>query len=114
VVSYGNGRILKLQEIGAAAESGYVSVPVGVLLKQNFPNPFNPSTTILYQISQPRFVNLRILTILGQEIQTLVEGNQEPGEHQVKWDANGRPSGIYVYQLRAGSSVETKSMLLLR
>jgi hypothetical protein len=123
-VSYSNGKIFKLQELGMSAESGYSSIPEGVLLKQNYPNPFsarggsafggNPSTTIPYQVNRRMFVNLRIFNLLGKEIQNLVMGDQESGEHLARWEPTGVPSGIYFYQLRAGTSVETKSMLLLR
>jgi glucose/arabinose dehydrogenase len=114
VVSYGNGRVYKLQELGTTVVSSSPLVPGHVSLKQNYPNPFNPSTIIVYQTSQRAFVNLRILNILGQEIQTLVDANQESGEHQATWDAHDVPSGVYFCQLRTGTFAETLSMLLLR
>jgi glucose/arabinose dehydrogenase len=114
VVSYGNGRLLKLQQVGMSAESGYAAVPAGAVLDQNYPNPFNPSTTILYQTTQRAFVTLRILNVLGQEIQRAVEETQDPGDHRVQWEAGTLPTGTYFYQLRVGASVMTKSMVLLR
>jgi glucose/arabinose dehydrogenase len=114
VVSYFTGRLLKLQQPGTNTESDDASIPVSATLDQNYPNPFNPSTTILYQTPQRAFVTLRILNVLGQEIQKLVEETQDSGDHHVQWEAGGLPSGTYFYQLRVGAFVITKSMVLLR
>lgn len=83
------------------------------VLDQNYPNPFNPNTTIRYAIPKPANVSLTIITTLGQEVATLVEGYKKVGEHQVQWKANV-PSGIYFYRLQAGEFAETKKMILLR
>lgn len=92
--------------------------PQQFTLFQNAPNPFNPSTTISYALAQPGRVTLSVYNILGQKIQTLVEGWQSAGEHTVVWDgtANGRSaaSGVYIYELHHGNQVERKKMLLLR
>lgn len=113
ILSYSSGRILRIQEFGTAVLSAEVSILQRVLLKQNYPNPFNPSTTIHYFMLQRGYVTLRVLNLLGQEVGTLIDGHQEPGEHAAKWEPIGLPSGMYFYQLRAGASTETKSMLLL-
>jgi len=84
------------------------------LLKQNFPNPFNPSTKISYQIPERSFITIKVYSILGKEVRTLVEVEQPAGIYEVEFDAPNLPSGIYFYQLKAGSSVETKKMILLR
>lgn len=69
--------------------------PVGYLLSQNYPNPFNPSTTIKYTLSKSSIIALKIYNLAGQEIETLVEGFRHAGEHELKWEAEGLPSGIY-------------------
>jgi len=91
-----------------------------VLLEQNVPNPFNPVTTIGYYLPSRSRVCMRIYDIAGRLIKTLVEiDNQETGHHEVVWqgdDGSGKqmPSGIYIYSLIAGTTVETKRMMLIR
>ena len=95
-------------------------------LYQNYPNPFNPTTTIEYSISSSlnssfakgentvRVVTLKIYDILGKEIVTLINKDQKAGTYKVTFDATNLSSGIYYYQLRAGSFVQTKKMILLQ
>jgi len=88
-------------------------------LRQAYPNPFNPRTTITYLISQAGQVKLDIYDLAGRHVSTLVSEHVDIGEHQVQW--NGKDdtgsqvaSGVYLYQLRAGDLVETKRMVLLK
>ncbi|MCK4404588.1 MAG: beta-propeller fold lactonase family protein [candidate division Zixibacteria bacterium] len=83
-------------------------------LGQNFPNPFNASTTISYELPRKSFVILTIYNLLGQEIETLVNDERAPGKHQVQWDAKNFASGIYFYRLKAGDFCEVNRMVLLR
>ena len=83
-------------------------------LFQNYPNPFNPTTTIRFTISDVRFTTLKLYDVLGNEIKALVNEEKSTGNYEVKFDASSLPSGIYFYQLRAGSFVETKKMILLK
>jgi hypothetical protein len=83
-------------------------------LKQNYPNPFNPSTSIQYAISTRQFVTLKVYNILGDEIATLVNEEKPSGVYDVKFDAAGLSSGMYIYKLQAGSFVETKKMIMLK
>lgn len=88
-------------------------------LYQNFPNPFNPLTTIKYSISKLTDVRLDIYNILGQEIKTLVDCEQEPGNYQIIWDGTNKQgmkvaNGIYLYQIIAGRFIQTKKMVLLK
>jgi ligand-binding sensor domain-containing protein len=85
-------------------------------LYQNYPNPFNPSTVISYQLSAVSYVTLKVFDILGKEIETLVDEVLEPGIHHSTFHIphSALSSGVYFYQLRVGSFVETKKMILLR
>jgi len=83
-------------------------------LKQNYPNPFNPITSINWILPVATDVELSIYNLLGQKIITLVSENQSAGEHAVKWDASGLPSGIYYYMIKAGSFESVKRMFFLK
>ena len=103
-------------------EPTYNQVTQRFTLSQNYPNPFNPVTTIEFHIPKTELVSLKIYDILGQEITTLIYQPLSAGSHEIKWDARDIPSGIYLYQLKAGDPskgskqgfVETKKMILLR
>jgi len=90
------------------------SIPDTYSLAQNFPNPFNPQTTISFGLPRRTHVQLVIINSVGQEIERLVDGEQPAGQHTVSWSANGHASGTYFYRLRAGSFEETKRMALVR
>ncbi len=107
--------------IGYATDSTLVSsVPVenqvlnGFKLHQNYPNPFNPSTSIQYAIGSTQYVSLKVYDVLGNEITTLVNGEQDSGSHSINFDAAQISSGIYFYRLNAGKFSETKSMILIK
>ena len=90
------------------------NIPNQFELSQNFPNPFNPVTTIKYQVPELSFVTLKIYDVLGSEIITLVNEEKPIGSYEIEFDATGLSSGIYFYKLQAGSFVETKKMILLK
>jgi len=83
-------------------------------LSDNYPNPFNPGTTILYQIPEQNFVTLKIFDVLGNKIATVIDEEKPAGSYKIEFNATGLPSGIYFYQLRAKEFVETRKMLLLK
>lgn len=83
-------------------------------LFQNFPNPFNPVTTIRFQVPTTARVKLEVFNILGQHIATLIDGERMAGDYQVPFDAKGLSSGVYFYKLSAGSFVKISKMLLVR
>jgi endoglucanase len=83
-------------------------------LKQNYPNPFNPSTSISYSLTKRQNVSLKIFDILGNEIMTLVNKEEPAGQYAVKFNADKRSSGVYIYRLRTESFMETKKMVLLK
>ncbi|MCW8816640.1 MAG: T9SS type A sorting domain-containing protein [Ignavibacteriaceae bacterium] len=91
-----------------------ISAPVEFSLEQNFPNPFNPSTSIQYAISGKQFVSLKIYDLLGNEITTLVNEEKPIGKYEVEFNATGLPSGIYFYKLQAGDFIQTKKMILMK
>jgi hypothetical protein len=89
-------------------------LPTRYLLYQNYPNPFNPITTIKYQIPEAGIVSLKIYDILGRDIATLVNEEKPAGFYEYDFNASDLSSGVYLYQLKAGSYVESKKMLLLK
>jgi photosystem II stability/assembly factor-like uncharacterized protein len=83
-------------------------------LHQNYPNPFNGFSIIKYSIPQLSNVTIKIFNTLGEELETLIDQEKPAGTYEVKWNAINLPSGIYFYQLKSGSFIETKKMLLLK
>ncbi|MCC6475572.1 T9SS type A sorting domain-containing protein [bacterium] len=82
-------------------------------LRNNYPNPFNPTTTISFDLVEAGFTSLKVYNIQGQEVSTLVNGNMTAGSHSVLFDAAGLPSGMYLYRLNVnGYSAEQKMLLL--
>lgn len=80
----------------------------------NFPNPFNPSTTISFQLPERSFVNLSAYNVLGQLVETLVNEEMSPGHHAVPWHAGDFSSGVYNYRITAGEYSATGKCLLLK
>jgi len=83
-------------------------------LEQNFPNPFNPTTTIQYQLPQDAKVTLKVYDILGSEVATLINEEQDAGYKEVPFKGNNIASGMYVYRLQAGDFISTKKMMLVK
>jgi hypothetical protein len=104
------------------------SMPMAYALEQNFPNPFNPVTTITFAIpvragaagtlssamADWQATSLQVFDLLGRHVATLVEGMCEAGMHSVRFDASNLSSGVYIYRLRAGEFTSVKSMLLVK
>jgi ligand-binding sensor domain-containing protein len=108
-----------LSEMVTAVEDDFSQVPVGFTLEQNYPNPFNPSTTIRYQLSKTIQVVLKVYNIFGQEVRTLVNERQPAGVNSVVWDGRDQSgkvvsSGIYIYRLQAGESIQSRKMTLVQ
>lgn len=89
-------------------------VPSSVELSQNYPNPFNPSTAIHYGLPERSHVTLTVFNALGQHVSTLVQGEQDAGYHEVRFNGANLPGGVYFYRMQAGSMVETKKFLMLK
>lgn len=93
--------------------------PKEFVLYQNYPNPFNPSTSIQYAISNRQLVTLKVYDILGNEVVTLVNEEKQPGVYEVEFNSHSDEgqnlsSGIYFYQLNAGSFIQAKKMILIK
>ncbi|MBI1806982.1 MAG: glycoside hydrolase family 9 protein [Ignavibacteria bacterium] len=90
------------------------TIPTSVILHQNFPNPFNPSTVIRYSLPVSSRVVLKVYNLLGEKIATLVDGTEDPGFKSVEWSATGVPSGIYVYRIIAGTFTDVRKMAVIK
>jgi hypothetical protein len=97
-----------------AVADGQYAIPTTIALFNNYPNPFNPSTTIRYQLPAELKVTVRIYNLIGQQVKELVNDVQAAGVYAVPFDASDMASGVYFYQLNAGAFVQTKKMLLLK
>ena len=105
------------QELGIKSNLGLT--PSSYLLGQNFPNPFNPITTIRYELPEDSFVNVTIYDMLGNVVNNLINANQSSGYKSVQWNATnnqGKPvsAGVYLYKIQADDFVDTKKMILLK
>jgi hypothetical protein len=118
VFDYGNWILKNLSPITQV--DGQI-VPDEFSLEQNYPNPFNPSTTLEYALGSKAYVTLKIFNILGKEVTTLVNVEQDAGSYVVEFDASKLESGVYFYSLeatprggQAGVFAETKKMILMK
>lgn len=89
-------------------------LPSSFSLSPNYPNPFNSSTTIRYNLPNESPVTIDIYDILGRKVQTLLDVKKQAGQHQVNWNADGLPSGAYFARLRAGEQSQTMKMILMK
>jgi len=111
----GNGYVLMLygQDIPTDIKEES-SLPIDINLFQNFPNPFNPITTIKYDLPNTSDVSLIIYDILGRKVKELVNTKQEAGRYEVQFNASNLASGVYIYQLNAEKYINSKKMILLK
>lgn len=125
--SYGNNSYLPMLDLvridGQLASIG-INDPVAGIPKQfelyaNYPNPFNPATSIKYDLRENAKVTLKIYNSLGQEVRTLVNARQNAGQYTIQWDGKNNAgsavsSGVYIYRIKAGDFIKSKKMLLLK
>ena len=98
-----------------AVEEGAPEVPDRVELDGNYPNPFNPATTIAYRLPHPAEVRLSVYDALGRRVATLLDGAvQQAGPHEVAVEASAWPSGLYLYRLEAAGQARTGKMMLVK
>ena len=112
---YGNVEYHSLQLMGVSS----TNIPEQFILYPNYPNPFNPVTTIRYDLSKESFVDITVYDMLGNVVHNLVSANESPGHKSIQWDATnnkGEPvsAGVYLYKIQAGNFVDTKKMILLK
>ncbi len=84
------------------------------MLYSAYPNPFNPSTSIKFDIASTAHVDIKVFDISGNYIDQLLSEVMTPGNHEIKWDAKNLPSGVYLVYMNAGSEVFTEKVLLLK
>lgn len=110
-----NGTIVKTISGGLVnIEQTSSSIPKVYSLKQNYPNPFNPTTSIRFDIQKTGFVTLKVYSMQGAEVKSLVNENVNPGSYEVSLNAENLPSGIYFYTLQVNEFKETKKMMLIK
>jgi hypothetical protein len=97
-----------------SAQIGSDDLPKTLLLDQNHPNPFNPSTIIRYSLPEAESVRLTVYDSFMREVATLVQGPQEAGQHSVLFDASALPSGSYFYRLESGAAAAVRRMALVK
>jgi len=90
------------------------TLPIQYDLKQNYPNPFNPVTTIVFDLPRPTDITLKIYTILGEEVTTIVSDILPAGTHKFTWDPVSLASGVYLYRIESKEFTVTKKMILIR
>ena len=119
-----NGTLKRMRLIIGSAQyaalnnSGIPLIPIAFDLRQNYPNPFNPTTAITYQLAETSQVALSIYNVRGQKIRTLVSGKQGAGVYTVEWDSRDSQgvavaSGVYLYQINAGTFIKSLKMVLI-
>jgi surface protein len=99
---------------GSDGYAGLGDLPEMVTLNQNYPNPFNPTTVISYELPQSANVKLDVYDMTGRQVATLVNGQVAAGRHTVNFDASRLSSGVYLYRLQAGSSIQTRKLTILK
>jgi hypothetical protein len=105
---------IKYSQAGTGVYETTSMVPENYSLSQNFPNPFNPTTLISYQIPVAGQVTLKVYDILGKEVACLVKEVKNAGNYEVTFNGSNLSSGIYLYQLKSGSFVGTKKLILMK
>jgi photosystem II stability/assembly factor-like uncharacterized protein len=113
-----DGKIFATTGSGIFRNSGTSDVddettnPDAFILKQNFPNPFNPTTKISYTVQTEGFVSLKIFNVLGQQVATPISKHQTAGKYEIDFNASDLPSGAYLYSLTVGNLTSNKKMIL--
>jgi hypothetical protein len=103
---YGDTTLVAVQELGRGI------FPTQVTLFQNYPNPYNPTTKINFELSKRTHVRLKIFDVLGREVRSLIDTTQSAGKYSLDFNAHELPSGIYFYRLETAEIIQTKKMIL--
>jgi len=107
-------KILQWFNLITEIEEVNTKIPVDFKLHQNYPNPFNPSTTIRYELPHKSYVNIKVFDVLGNEIKTLVDKEQNIGRYELQFNAQNLPSGIYYYKMTTEHNSITKKLMLIK
>jgi flagellar hook assembly protein FlgD len=96
-----------------------VEVPTEFALGDNYPNPFNPTTTFTYSLPEASHVTIHVYDVTGRLVQTLVDGQKDAGRYDVKWDGQNSAgslvaSGLYLYRIEASTFTQVKTMMLVK
>lgn len=105
---------LIILHVGPTGIEEVAEIPDRFMLHSNYPNPFNASTTIVFDIPRPGMTRLEVYNVLGQKVETIIEDWMAAGHHDVQWDASSFASGIYFYKLTAGDGTFSRRMTLLK
>ncbi len=100
--------------VNVSAEQIIAGRPLEIMLHHNYPNPFNPETVIRYELPESSDVRLEVYDLLGRRVDILIDERQQAGTHQVRWDASGMASGVYIYRLKTGDYIQSRMMTLVR
>jgi len=98
----------------ATASEEDAVVPGSFVLEPNYPNPFNPTTSLAFVLGEECQVRIEVYNVLGRQVATLADDRFPAGRHVVQWNARGAASGAYFYRMQAGTQVQTRSMMLLK
>ena len=98
----------------ATSNEDVYEAPHSYALQQNYPNPFNPATTISYSLPQSSMVSVVVYNLMGQKVATLVNEVKTAGEHSINFDASDLSSGVYIYQIKAGTFTQSKKLTLIK
>jgi hypothetical protein len=114
-----NGETIRIRadaggETSLRLVAGGAPLPKEFALGQNFPNPFNPSTKVSFSLPTDESVTIRLFNVLGNEVATIAERKYGAGNHEVEFNAQNLPSGVYIYTMQAGSFTASKKMVLMR
>ena len=109
-ISYEGGTL----KIIDAIEEDLAEIPKVFALYQNFPNPFNPATTIRYDVPKATHVTIKVYDILGREVAVLVDKDQTAAAHSILWNAKEFASGVYMYRIIAGDFVSVRKLVLMK
>ena len=105
---------IQFQKIVSAVKASSQDIPAVVDIRGNFPNPFNPSTTISFSIPKQSYIILSVYNITGQKVATLVDKHMSAGSHSVIFDGSDLGSGVYLYRLESKGFTKTGKMLLMK
>lgn len=100
--------------VGTTSGETLAELPVSARIRGNYPNPFNPSTTIQFEVDQPGHVRIGVYDLMGREVSVLHEGMMNAGSHETIWDASGFPSGTYIVRLETPAGAKARPIVLLK